>query len=83
MQSTAFIMHPRRLSTNTITLIVLAANQRGCMINAIDCIYFKLPTEDEQFIYSKHVEDIIRTNLKIKCISLVLITQIYHDARSI
>ena len=29
------------------TLIVLAASQRGCMINAIDCLYSKLPPEDE------------------------------------
>ena len=27
--------------------IVLAANQSGCMINTIDCIYSKLPTEDK------------------------------------
>ena len=37
---------------------VLAASQRGCMINAIDCIYSKPPAEDEWLIYSKHVEDI-------------------------
>ena len=65
------------------TLIVLACSQSGCTINAIDCMYSKLPPEDEQFIYSKHVEDIIGTNLKRKCISLVLIMQIHHDARSI
>ena len=29
------------------TLIVLAASHRGCTINAIDCMYSKLPTEDE------------------------------------
>ena len=57
------------------TLIVLAASQRGCMINATDCMYSKLPAEDEQLIYSKHVEDITEINLKRKCISLVLITQ--------
>ena len=39
-------------------LIVLAASQHGCMINAIDCMYSKLSPEDEQLIYSKHVEDI-------------------------
>ena len=52
-------------------------------INTIDCMYSKLPPEDEYFIYSKHVEDIIGINLKRKCNSLVLITQIYHDERSI
>ena len=46
-------------------------------------MYSKLPPEDEQFIYLKHVEDINGINLKRKCISLVLITQIYHDAQSI
>ena len=35
-----------------------------------------LPPEDEYFIYSKHVEDIIGINLKRKCIWLILITQI-------
>ena len=54
----------------------LAASQRGCTINAIDCMYSKLPPEDEYFIYSKHVEDIIGINLKRKCIWLILITQI-------
>ena len=29
------------------TLIVLAASQRGCMINALYCMYSKLPTDDE------------------------------------
>ena len=58
---------------------MLAASQRGCMINDIDCMYSKLPPEDEQFIYSKRVED-IRINLKRKCILLVLITQIsFHN----
>ena len=28
------------------------------MINAIDGMYIKLPAEDEELIYSKHVEDI-------------------------
>jgi hypothetical protein len=46
-------------------------------------MYSKLPSDDEQFIYSKHVEDIIGINLKRKCVSLVLIMQIYDDARSI
>ena len=62
---------------------MLAASQRGCMINAIDCMYSKLHPEDELLIYSEHVEDIIGINLKSKCIWLVLITEIYHDARSI
>ena len=26
-------------------------------MDAIDCMYSKLPAEDEQLIYSKHVED--------------------------
>ena len=52
------------------------------MINTTDCIYSKLPPEDVQFIYSKHVEDIIGINEERKCVWLVLITQIYHDARS-
>ena len=39
------------------------------------CIYSKLPPEDEQLIYWKHVEDIIGTDLKRKCIWLVLIAQ--------
>ena len=38
-------------------------------------MYSKLPPGDEQFIYSKHVEDITGINLERKCISLVLITQ--------
>ena len=33
--------------SSSSTLIVLAAGQRGCTINAIDCMYSKLPTEDE------------------------------------
>ena len=28
------------------------------MINTIDCIYSKLPPDDEELIYSKHVGDI-------------------------
>ena len=46
------------------TLIVLAASQRGCTINAVDCMYSKLSPEDEQLIYSKHVEDIYWNKLK-------------------
>jgi hypothetical protein len=41
-------------------------------------MYRKLPAEDEKFIYSKHVEDITGMKLKRKCMSLVLITQIYY-----
>ena len=40
----------RYLSCNHKTspnLIVLAASQRGCTINAIDCMYSKLPPDDE------------------------------------
>ena len=54
----AFIMHPRWLAANSSTLMVLPASQRGYMTNATDCVYSKLPSEDEQFIYSKHAEDI-------------------------
>ena len=36
-----------RGSTLSSTSIVLAASQSGCMINAIDCMYSKLPPEDE------------------------------------
>ena len=43
MQSVAFIVH----LLSKWNLIVLAASQRGCTINAIDCMYSKLPAEDE------------------------------------
>ena len=59
----AFIVHPRWLPAYTI---MLAASQRGCMINAIDCMYSKLPAEDEQLIYSKHVEDIYLNKFRKK-----------------
>ena len=65
------------------TLILLAASQSECTMNTTDCIYSKPPPEDQQSVYSKHVEDIIGINLKRKCISLVFSMQIYHDARSI
>ena len=68
---------------HAFTLNVSAASQSGCTINTTDCMYSNLPPEDEQFIYSKHVVDFIGINLKRKCISLVLITQIYHDAQPI
>ena len=46
--------------------MVLAASQRGCMINGTDCMYSKLPSEDEQLIYPKHVEDIYWNKVKKK-----------------
>ena len=46
------------------TLTVLAASQRGCMINTTDYMYSKLPPEDEYLIYSKHVEDIYLNKFK-------------------
>ena len=65
-----FIVHPHWLAANTIML---------------DCMYSKLPADDEEPIYSKHVEDIYwnelgkkvhrlgsyYANLHIKCIYLV------------
>ena len=47
-------------------MIVLAASQRGCMINATDCMYSKLPPEEEYLIYLKHVEDIYWNKFKNK-----------------
>ena len=41
-------------------------------------MYSKLPPEDEEFVYSKHVEDLIGLNLKRKCISLLLIMRILN-----
>ena len=35
-------------------------------MNAIDCMYSKLPTDEEQLIYSKHVEDIYWNKFKKK-----------------
>jgi hypothetical protein len=55
-RSTRILEHP---VTPSPTLIMLAASQRGCMINATDCRYSKPPPEDEQLIYSKHVEDLL------------------------
>jgi DNA-binding transcriptional regulator YhcF (GntR family) len=46
--------------------VVLAASQHGCMINTTDRMYSKLPPEDEQLIYSKHVEDIYWNKLRKK-----------------
>jgi hypothetical protein len=39
------------------TLIMLVASQCRCMINTICCIYSKIPPDDEQLIYSKHVQE--------------------------
>ena len=36
------------------------------MINATDCIHSKQPPDDEQLIYSKHVEDIYWNKLRKK-----------------
>ena len=46
-------------------------------------MYSKLPPEEKSLIYSKYVEDISGTNLKRKCISLVIITQIHHNCFNI
>ena len=46
-------------------MIVLAASQRGCMINDIDFMYRKLPPEYEYLIYSEHVEVVSRTFQKL------------------
>ena len=59
-------MAPNDVAANTIKLIVLAGSHRGCKVNATDCVYIKLPPEDEQFIYSKHVEDIYWNKFKKK-----------------
>ena len=45
---------------------MLAASQRGCTINATDCMYSKPPSADEQLIYSKNVEDIYWNKLRTK-----------------
>jgi len=44
-------------NNNSSTLIVLAATQRRCMNNTICCIYIELLPDDEQLLYSKHVEE--------------------------
>ena len=44
----------------------IPASRRGCTINAVDCMYSKLPPGDEWLIYSKHLEDIIGINVKRK-----------------
>ena len=64
---------------NDFTLIVLAASQSGCMINAIDCIYSKLPSDDELCIYSKHVQDNYRNKLRKK----VHLVASYYAVRTI
>jgi hypothetical protein len=55
---------------------MLAASQRGCTINTTDCMYSKLPPEDEQLIYSKQVYDIYWNKFKMKAQIAVFITQI-------
>jgi len=43
----------------------------------------KLPADDEQLLYSKHVEDrLLEWIKKEKCIWLVFTKPVYHDARS-
>ena len=66
-----------------LTLIVLAASQRGCTINVINCMYSELPTDDEQLIYSKLVWRIfIGINLKKKVrLAGSYDAKIYHDSR--
>ena len=74
MQFVAFIVYPHWLAANTTkvklvlgsTLIVLAASQCGCTINTTDCMYSKQPADDEQLIYSKHVEDVYWNKFKKK-----------------
>ena len=61
MQSMVFIMHDQGP-----TLTVLAASQHGCTMNTTDCIYCKLPADNEWLIYSKHVEDIYWNKLRKK-----------------
>jgi hypothetical protein len=58
-RSTAAVSSCTRIQRQGVarTLIVPATNQRRCMINAICCVYSKLPPDDEQLICSKHVED--------------------------
>ena len=50
-------------------LIVLAASQRGRMINTICCIYSELSPDDELLIYSKHAEGDICNKLREKSAS--------------
>ena len=45
---------------------MLVVSQCGCVINAIDCTYSKLLPEDEELIYSKHVEDTYWNKLRKK-----------------
>ena len=44
----------------------LTSSQRGYIINVIDYIYSKMPPDDEQLIYSKHVEDDYYSKLRKK-----------------
>ena len=62
---------------------MLAASQRGCMINAIDCMYSKLPVLRMNSLSIRNMyRGFIGINLERKYIWLVLILQLYHDARS-
>jgi len=47
----------------------LAASQRRCMANTICCVYSKIRPDDEQLIYSKHVEDDFKNKLREKSAS--------------
>jgi hypothetical protein len=53
------------------------------MINAIDCMYSKSPTEDKYLIYSKHAENIYWNKLEKKLHLVGSYNQIHRDARSI
>jgi hypothetical protein len=50
MESMVFIIYPHWLTADTMKVelyLVLAASQRGYTINTIECMYSKLPHEDE------------------------------------
>jgi len=51
--------------------MVLASSQPRCRINTTYCIYSKLPPDDENLIYSKHVEDDYWYKLREKNMHLV------------
>jgi hypothetical protein len=57
MPHMVFTIHLREIAAKT--LIVLAASRRRFMVNIICCIqvHSKLPPDDEDLIYSKHVDD--------------------------
>ena len=59
-----------------------AIKMHDTTINSIYFTYSELPPDDEQLIYSKHVEDDYRNKLRVreregerKCFFLLLITQ--------